>query len=598
MSGPRAVVWAGVLALAVIAAGFTPWPLSPTGVARSLNAEEGASQRFKWEAPQAATFSALPWPNLRIVDARLDDPIGINLITAPAARIDLSLLDLLVGRLAPNKAFLAAPTMTLDLDRPPFDLKASLTNASVFASALAPLASLSLSDGVLRLVSRGRGIDLLIENMQGGLDGLVLGQPVSVNLSAIWRGAPLKIFLFLADPLATASGAPSAFGAAVSSPVANFALNGSLAVGPRFSVAGEFSASSPSLAALARLLGMNPPPFLAASDLEIAGKVKATSNGVALDEVTATSAGQTVRGALEIAGLGTRPNVSATLDSDRIVVSALFGPPPPLFGPDGDWSVRPFSIAPPVAYDLDLRLSAKRLDVFGHELADAAAAAILKDGVLTASLVDGAAYGGRLRGEMRLACMERNLQLEAQAELVDADFGAAFSDLGWQGPRGKGRAAFAVQTAGTSPAAAVADLGGSATLKLEQGGVAGVNLEEALRRSQRRPIDVARDLRVGETAFDRLSLELALGNGVAHVVNGDMIAEGVAADLQGSVDLVAQSWKLHLNAAQTDAKGEETEDAAHLSLDLEGPWSHPTIAAAGAPDASPAAIDPPPAPPL
>jgi AsmA protein len=591
------VIGAAVVALATIAAGLTPWPLSPARVAKGLNAGRGASQQFVWEAPQAATFSALPWPNLRIVDARLDDPLDVNLISAPAARIDLSLLDLLAGRLAPKKAAFAAPTMTLDLDRPPFALKGSLTNAVMLVYALRPLASLSMSDGVLRIVSRNRGIDTVIENVQGGLAGLVPGRPLSVNLSATWRGAPLEIFLSLADPVLTATGSPSDFSAALSSPLADFALNGSLAGGARFGLAGDFSASSPSLSALARLLGWNPPSFLAADDIQIAGKVKATPTALALDEATATTSGQTVRGALEISGLGARPEVLATLDSDKIVISALLGPPAPLFGPNGYWSARPFSMAaPPGAFDLDLRLSTRRLDVFGHELADVAASAILKDGVLTATLVDAAAYGGRLKGEIRLACIERSLRLDARAELAGADFGAAFSDLGWPAPSGEGRASFDIQTAGTSPATAAANLAGSAKLELEQGGVAGVNLEQALRRSQRRAIDVARDLGVGDTAFDRLSLELALGKGVAHVVNGDLVAQGVAADLQGSIDLAAQSWKLRLNAAQTDAKGEESKDAAHLSLDIDGPWSQPTLRAAGDPDAFPAVADPPPAP--
>jgi len=584
------------VALATVAAGFTPWPLSPARVAGGLNAGRDASQRLIWEAPRAATFSALPWPNLRIVDAQLDDRLGVNLISAPAARIDLSLGDLLFGRFAPEKAALAAATMTLDLDRPPFALRGSLTNAAILASALPPLASLSLSDGVLRVMSRARGFDTLIENVQGALDGLAPGQPLRVNLSAIWRGAPITIFLSLADPVLTASGAASGFSAALASPVAALAFNGSLAGGARPSIAGDFSASSPSFTALARLLGSKPPYFLAADEVAIAGKVKATPSGVTLDEATASSAGQTIRGALQIAGLRDRPNVSATLDSDKIAVSALLRPLAPLFGPNGEWSGRPFSAAPPSNFDLDLRLSARRLDVYGHELTDAAASAMLKDGVLTASLVDGAAYGGRLKGEIRLACVQRNLQLDARAELADADFGAALSDFGWPAPTGKGRAEFAVETAGLSPASAVAELGGSATLKLQQGGVEGVNLEQALRRSQRRPLDLTRDMRVGATAFNRLSLEFALDKGVAHLVNSDLVAEGVVADLQGVIDLAAQSWKLRVNAKQADATGEESPDAAHLSLEIEGPWSQPTIRAVDAADGFPTAVDPPPAP--
>jgi AsmA protein len=586
---------ASVVALAIVAAGLTPWPLSPARIAAGLNASSGAPQRMVWEAPQAATFSALPWPNLRIVDARLDDLRGVNLISAPAARIDLSLLGLLSGRFTPEKATLSAPTVTLDLDRPPFVLKGNVTDAAALAFALAPFANLNLSDGVLRVTSRKRGLDTVIEDVQGGLHGLLPGAPLRVNLSGVWRGAPVAIFLSLADPVLAASGAPTAFSAALWSPVGALVFNGLLAAGPRFSLAGGLSASSTSLGALARLLGSNLPSFLVADDLRIVGRINATPTGVTVDEATATGAGQTVRGALEFARLGARPSVSATLDSEKIAVSALLGPLPPLSGPNGEWSARPFPAIPPGNFDLDLRLSARRLDLYGHGLADVAAAAILKDGVLTASLVDSGAYGGRLKGEFRVECVGPSLRMDAQGELADADFGAAFSDFGWPTITGKGTAAFDVRAAGRSPASAVAKLGGSARLKLEQGGVTGVNLEQVLRRSQRRPIDVGRDLRIGETAFDRLSLELALAEGVAHVVDGDLLAQGVAADLQGAIDLAGRSWKLRLKAAQTDATGAESKDSAHLSLDIEGPWSQPAIGASSAAGAVPTVIDPPPA---
>jgi uncharacterized protein YhdP len=107
--------------------------------------------------------------------------------------------------------------------------------------------------------------------------------------------------------------------------------------------------------------------------------------------------------------------------------------------------------------------------------------------------------------------------------------------------------------------------------------VAGVNLEEALRRSQKRRIDVARDMRVGGTAFDRLALEFVLGQGVIHVVNGELAAQGVAGNLEGQIDLAAQTWDLRVNATQTDSAGGESQDAARLSLDIDGPWSQPTI---------------------
>jgi len=165
------------------------------------------------------------------------------------------------------------------------------------------------------------------------------------------------------------------------------------------------------------------------------------------------------------------------------------------------------------------------------------------------------------------------------------------------GAEGQGTGQVRSPDRGTLPGRGDGYLGGSATLRLERGGVEGVNLKQALRRSERRPLDAARDMRVGATAFNRLSLEFALGKGVVHVVNGDLVAQGVVADLQGAIDLAGQSWKLRVNATQTDGTGEESRDTAHLNLATEGSWSQQTIRAADALDASPTVADPPPAPP-
>ena len=462
----------------------------------------------------------------------------------------------------------------------------------------APLESLGLTNGVLRIVSKVRGLDTLIENVRGRLDGLATGDRLRVGLSAVWRGMPLTVSGSLANPVRAATGEPSAFSAAFASSLANLALNGALSGGGAPSITGDISASSNSLAALLRLVGLAPMSVLATDDIAISGAIKATPNEITLDQATVISAGQTLQGALRIASIGGRSAISGTLDAERLAIAPLFGSPPSFIDPDGGWSVRPFAIALPVDFDLDLRLSTARLDVYRREVADAAASAILKDGVLTVSLIDAAAYGGRLKGDIRLACRERSLQIEARATLADANFGAAFSDFGPLVPSGKGTVDFALRTAGASPAAAVDNLGGSARLKLEQGSVTGVSLEEVLRRSQRRPIDVARDMRIGGTAFDRLSIELALGKGVVHVVNGELAAQGVSANLEGAVDLPAQSWDLRVNAMQTGALGEESPDGAHLSFDINGPWSQPNLRVSGPGDSRPTvaapSTDPPP----
>ena len=115
----RAAAWAGGIGLtaAVGTLGFASWPLSTQRVADRLG---GASAPLRLGLPEAVTFRALPWPSLSIESARLDGADGAVRVTAPGARLDLSVSQLVQGRFAPVRARLANPILTLDLDRAPF----------------------------------------------------------------------------------------------------------------------------------------------------------------------------------------------------------------------------------------------------------------------------------------------------------------------------------------------------------------------------------------------------------------------------------------------------------------------------------------------
>jgi AsmA protein len=578
----RAVAWGLALALfvALAACGFVRWPLSAAKVGDSLNAAFGASPRLHWSAPETASFSALPWPSVQIAEARLDDAYGVNLLSAPEARLNLSLIDLLRGRFIPTGAILVGPTVTIDVDRPPF-AGAGGGAAGPVARALTPLASLSLSKGVLRLLSAKRGLDTLIDNVQGRFDGLTVGDQLRFNLSAVWRKTPVTIAGALNDPESAAKGAPSPIVLAIDSPLAKLAFGGSLAVTDDPSADGDLTVSIPSIAALASFVGAHPPPVFAADDIAIRAKVKGTANSFTLGDATLTSAGQTLDGALAINAASGRPAISGTLAAETLALRPLLGPPGRVFDPSGGWSAKPFPLAPLRSFDLDLRLSAAHLDVYGLKLAEAAASAIVAEGKLSATLLEADAYGGRLQGGLGAAYVGRDLELNARGELVDADLGAAFADFAPPIVTGTGGIRFALEASGGSPAAAIASLSGAASLEATNGSILGLNLEEALRRSRRRPIDVERDMRVGGTAFDRFDVSLALNDGRAQVQRGAMTSPGMKAGLAGIIDLGGQNWALQVNAVQTDAAGDESQDAAHLTLDVSGPWSQPTIRATG-----------------
>ncbi len=579
----RAVARGLALALivALTACGFMRWPLTATKVGDSLNAAFGASPRLHWSAPERASFSVLPRPSVRITDARLDDAYGVNLLSAPEARVNLSLIELLRGRFIPTGVVLVSPTLIVDIDRPPFagTTGESAGSASAARRALAPLASLSLSNGALRLVSAKRGVDAIIDNVHGRFNGLTIGDQLRFNLSAVWRKTPIAIAGALNDPETAAKGAPSPIVLTLDSPLAKIVFGGLLALGDKPSVDGDLTASIPSIDALASFVDAQPPAVLAANDITITTKVKGAADSLTFGDATLTSAGQTLEGAIAIRDAGGRPAISGTLAAETLALEPLLGPSERVLDPSGHWSAKPFGFAPLRSFDLDLRLSAAHLDVYGLKLADAAAFASVTDGKLTATLMEAAAYGGRLQGEVGAAYVGRDLTFNARGELADADLGAAIADFAQPVVTGTGGAKFTLEASGASPAAAISSLTGTASLEAVDGSILGVNLEEALRRSHHKPFDVERLVRLGGTPFDKAETSLIIDEGRAQIERGVMTSHGIKAGFHGLIDLGGQNWAVQVNATQTDAAGEESQDAAHLTLDIAGPWSQPTIRA-------------------
>ena len=225
----RAVAWgcAAALILALAACGFVRWPLPAAKVGDSLNAAFGASPRLHWSAPQAATFSVLPWPSLRVVDARLNDAYGVNLLSAPTARLDLSLVELMRGRFVPARAILVSPTVTLDIDRPPF------AGAADGSAAPASVSWSSRAVGELEPF-QWRGARRQQQAWAGHADRERPRPPRRAHhrrstalrpVSGVAKRA-VAILGALGDPEAAAKGAPSPFAIALDSPIAKFAFSG------------------------------------------------------------------------------------------------------------------------------------------------------------------------------------------------------------------------------------------------------------------------------------------------------------------------------------------------------------------------------------
>jgi AsmA protein len=576
----RRLAWSVAVAaiLGLLASGVVRWPLDPDAVRLDLNSALGEGARLAWRTPESASFSVLPWPRLRISGAELDDRGGVSILSAPSARFDLSPFALVGGRAVAIAGAFRRPTLTIDLDQ-----TTVLGGARVQSGGRRPAAALGglrFSDGFLRIVSASRGLDTLVENVRGGLDGLSAGRPLSFDVSARWRGEPVSAAGDLAEPERAEQGEASPFNFVLSSRVATVALHGSLTGGRTPSFEGDLNLSVKSLEALMGLLGASGPRPIAADTLTLSGRAAIGGQSLALSDAALTIGRQSLEGGLSLTRTAGRPMLSGNLAADRLALAPIVGSPKPLREPSGDWSGASFAFAPPRAFDVDLRLSAGELDCFGHEMTGVGASLIARQGRLAVDLAEANAYQGRLRGDAAFERDGDSLALDLAGELSGVDLGAAFADFGWRGNSGRGNAKLQIEAKGRSPAAAIAGLSGSASIAETDGAILGVNLEEVLRRSQRRQFDLTRDMRRGRTAFTSLDAKVEIDGGVATVVKADLQGVGLAATLSGETNLRAQSIGARVSAVQTDAQGAPSADAARLAIDVAGRWAAPEVHAA------------------
>ena len=576
------VKWAvGLLfALAVVAGGAYRWPVDSAKASAEIDAAISPRFGLHWRGPARATLALLPWPTLRVRGVELVAADGRNALSASSALFSLSLQGLLGGRFVPTGATLRGPTAFIDLDAAPLAAAAARFSSGAGNDELfLPWPRVRLQGGALHVVSAAHRFDALIENFEGTFDWPGADAPMNFTLAGAWRDESVRIEGRIDDPREGLRKRSTGVRLSIASRPLAFALNGTWGGDAVSGFAGDVSGEIRSLAALEGFFGAGPAPLFVGDALSFAGKAQTNGASLALSEARFEFAGQRFDGALTLSRENARATISGTLAADSLKIEPLIGAPPTFVNAEGVWSAEKFGFAPPRGLDLDLRISAAHADWRGHRIDDAAGSLICKDGELSVKLLQAAAYQGVLKGEITLARENDALATRLAGSLADADIGAALADFGWSGYRGRGGFDFSLRSTGLAPADSVASLAGVASLDLQSGVIDGVNIEEAMRRGQRRPIDVARDMAAGQTTFTRARAQFVVANGTAQIRGARVKGPGSALDIEGSINIAARELDARLAATQVDAEGAPSADAARLTIVIAGPWSAPSVAA-------------------
>src|ERR1700738_1267816 len=134
----------------------------------------------------------------------------------------------------------------------------------------------------------------------------------------------------------------------------------------------------------------------------------------------------------------------------------------------------------------------------------------------TPSFGEAQVYGGIAKGSFGIARSDAVADVKAQFQFTDVDLASCASELfGVTKLSGRGNLNVSLVATGSSPFGLAQSLDGTATLTGHDGALAGFNVEQLLKRLERRPLSGAGNFRSGSTPYDTLNVAVKFADGIA-----------------------------------------------------------------------------------
>lgn len=575
------------IGLAAIGAAAAPWTLSGEALRRELADQVLQTAGLRATAEGKATFAVLPRPRIKLENVIISDEKGALVVNADVLKGNLRLLPLIAGRMELSSVLLVSPEITYDHDgSSPLSRQGAIARASDALPATpeavgadqARLGTISIADGAAVLRNRDSGTSVTVEEINLTLDWPRLSAPASLNGTAKWMGETAEVAAWLGKPAAVLRGEQSSATLKVESPSLTLSTNGAISGHPHFQYEGRVAAASHSMRALLASFGLQVPLPGPLANVSVSGNARGTLRSLALSSLRMSIDGNAFEGTLAIQGTNARPAISGTLASDSLVVEPLVSDLPTLTAPDGQWSRDPLTLAALDFADVDLRFSAARARFGRVVFEDAGCSIMLSNGRLDATLGQAKAYGGQIKGRLSLTPADRGSELRANGVFTKVDSGAMMKEA-LRSIRISGEASgqFSLDGSGATVAEIIRSMDGAAQVTFRNGDILGLDLEQALRRLEKRPLSIVTEVRSGRTGFESASVSARLNDGLVEINDATVSGLGVQLAVSGTASLADRSLQLRAIARQSSPGAAARENAPQLMMDVRGSWDDPSL---------------------
>jgi AsmA protein len=525
-----------------------------------------------------STVSLFPFGAITFEDVTLGEGRQAAL-TAQRLTANLRFFPLLFGRIETGEIKLERPTIVINIDSNGRSnwtrLIDSLSRGQVASERKAPsFSAIRIEGGSIILRDRSQGMVERFDQVALSLAWPSISKSFGATGQFEWHGQTMDASVTLADFAAALAGKQTGLKVRVAGAPGKLAFDGSVSTQPTLKLAGTLAADSASLRKTLSWTGQKPPPgggferFALKAEASVVGGTIALSNvNVELDEnraegvlAFAVDGRRTLQGTLATENLDLRPYISAV----RFVSND-----------QREWSDGHISLDGMSGFDVDVRLSAANVVLSNAKLGRTAIAANLRGGNLSLTVAESQAFGGIIKGTIALANITSGINVKSQLQFVDVDLDVCLNQLfNLKRLEGKGNLNLTVEGSGQSILAVTRTLNGSAALNGQTGALVGFNVEQLLRRLERRPLSGGSELHTGRTPYKQIAVGLTIAQGKVTVDDVKIEGAAVRLALAGSASIPARSLDLTGTATLVSASA---DGGFELPFVVQGSWDDPIV---------------------
>jgi AsmA protein len=514
-----------------------------------------------------------------------DNRTGEPAMTVERLVVRLRFFPLLIGRIEIADVSLVRPTITISFM--PDGRSNWSSHVEMLARALQPsphrvvsFSEIRIGDGKVILRDEARNITETLTNVEFALAWPSISKTFAATGRFIWRDEIIEGAFSLSDFVAALVGDRSGLKVRFSGAPVKFAFDGYISHSPTLRMEGTLAADSPSLRDTLRWTAHRAPPGGGFGRFSLKAQTNVVGGNVALSSVNVELDGNVGEGALTFVTDG-RQTVQGTLAAEGLDLTPYISAIRLLTSGDRSWERVPITLDGLNDVDVDLRLSAARVTLANAKLGRTAVAANLRGGRFTVTVGESEAFGGVVKGSFGLAQSPGGAELKAQLQFADVDLDQCLGELfGIRRIEGKGNLGFAVDSKGESVYGLTQALNGTANLISHKGAIAGLNVEQLLKRLAKSPLSGGNELRSGKTPYGLLTANLKIEQGTINVDDVRIEGPALRLGLAGSASIPARDLDLTGTASLLAASASGAADAApafELPFMVRGPWDDPLL---------------------